>query len=347
MSDTARPPLRKARTAPTRATIRTVAEDAGVSVSAVSKVLRNAYGVSDALRSKVNASIDKLNYRPSASARGMRGRSYTLGVLLSDIRNPFFSEIMAGINEALSQTPYQPLLGVSDSAVGLELALVESMVDRQMDGLIFVAPRMALTDIDAAASRTPTAVIGIHSPGDTLFDTINGNDELGAEQAIDYLVGQGRQRIVHISLDLSPEEDSSVTAHREIGYHRAMERHGLSAFAKVYYAEHSPLARDVARRILEASDRPEAIFCWTDACAFEVISAALELGLSIPGDVAVFGYDNSPLCDLAQNNLTSVDQSGRQLGMEAARLVMERIEGRQEARHVRLETKVIARQSTG
>jgi DNA-binding LacI/PurR family transcriptional regulator len=116
-----------------RVTIRTVAEDAGVSVSAVSKVLRDAYGVSEALRTKVNASIEKLQYRPNASARGMRGRSFTLGVLLSDIRNPFFSEIMAGINSALDQTPYQPLLGVSNAAVGAEQALMPWSTGRWME----------------------------------------------------------------------------------------------------------------------------------------------------------------------------------------------------------------------
>ena len=96
-----------------RVTIRTVAEDAGVSVAAVSKVLRDAYGVSEALRAKVQASMQKLGYRPHAAARGMRGQTYTLGVLLPDMHNPFFADIMAGVNAALERTQYQPLLGVS------------------------------------------------------------------------------------------------------------------------------------------------------------------------------------------------------------------------------------------
>ncbi|WP_449395707.1 LacI family DNA-binding transcriptional regulator [Devosia riboflavina] len=84
-----------------RITIREVASDAGVSVAAVSKVLRDAYGVSDALRAKVQASMDKLNYRPLASARGLRGRTYTLGLVFPDLRNPFFADIFAGVNSAL------------------------------------------------------------------------------------------------------------------------------------------------------------------------------------------------------------------------------------------------------
>ncbi len=336
----------KAENRPSRVTIRTVAADAGVSVSAVSKVLRDAYGVSDNLRARVEASIDKLGYRPNASARGMRGRSYTLGVLLSDIRNPFFSEIMAGLNDALAETHYQPLLGVSNSAVGVEQALIDAMIDRQMDGLIFVAPRMAATDIDAVAQRIPTVMIGYHRPNAAHFDTVNNDDTRGAEQVIDYLVAQGRQRITLISLDLQPEEDKAVPLYRERGYIRAMARHGLEDKAQIVFAEHSPKAREVARQILRSDDRPDAVMCWTDACAFETISAALELGLRVPEDVAVVGYDNSPPCDLAQNSLTSVDQSGPRLGREAARMLMERIEGRKAAEHFVLDPRLIERGST-
>jgi DNA-binding LacI/PurR family transcriptional regulator len=221
------------------------------------------------------------------------------------------------------------------------------MVDRQMDGMILVAPRMLPPQVDANAIRVPTVVIGHHRPDETLYDTINGDDELGAERAVEYLVAQGYRRISHISLDLPPEEDNSVTVHREIGYRRAMERHGLGQFIDIHYAEHSPLAREIARNMLSAEARPEAIFCWTDSCAFEVMSAALELGLRVPDDLAVIGYDNSPLCDLAQNNLTSIDQSGRQLGMEAARLLLERIEGRRNPEFILLEPNVVERNSTG
>ena len=125
-----------------RVTIRTVAEDAGVSVAAVSKVLRDAYGVSEALRGKVQASMQKLGYRPHAAARGMRGQTYTLGFLIPDMHNPFFADITAGLNAALERTQYQVLLGVSDSARTKERALIDNMIDRRMDGLMIIGPRL-------------------------------------------------------------------------------------------------------------------------------------------------------------------------------------------------------------
>ena len=147
-----------------RVTIRTVAEDAGVSVAAVSKVLRDAYGVSDALRARVQASIEKLGYRPHAAARGMRGQTYTLGFLIPDLRNPFFADIMAGVNTALERTQYQTLLGVSDMAEPNEKALIENMIDRQMDGIMVIGPRMPPGEIREFAARIPTVLIAYH-PG--------------------------------------------------------------------------------------------------------------------------------------------------------------------------------------
>ncbi|MGO7427172.1 LacI family DNA-binding transcriptional regulator, partial [Rhizobium ruizarguesonis] len=125
-----------------RVTIRTVATHAGVSVAAVSKVMRNAYGVSDALRARVTDAIEALAYRPSRAARGLRGRSFTIGVLLIDIRNPFLPEVIAGVNGVLAPSHYQAMIGVSDARVQLETSLIESLIDYKMDGLILVAPRL-------------------------------------------------------------------------------------------------------------------------------------------------------------------------------------------------------------
>ena len=101
-----------------------------------------------------------------------------------------------------------------------------------------------------------------------------------------------------------------------------------------------------AKKLLEAPDRPEAIFCWTDFIALEVISVATEMGLSIPRDLAVVGYDNTMYCDFAQNSLTSVDQSGELLGLQSVRLLIERIKGRTEPEHFVVTPRVVARNSS-
>ena len=189
-----------------RVTIRTVAEDAGVSVAAVSKVLRDAYGVSAELRSKVQASMVKLSYRPHAAARGMRGQTYTLGVLFPDLRNPFFADILAGINDALERTQYQPLLGISQSATQIEVALIDAMLDRQMDGLILIGPRMLAVDVVAVAERAPTVLIGHHPSGATNYDTVNNDDRLGAHLVVRHLFTAGYKNIAFLNQMLPDDE---------------------------------------------------------------------------------------------------------------------------------------------
>lgn len=331
-----------------RATIRTVAEDAGVSVSAVSKVLRDAYGVSESLRARVKESMARLDYRPQAAARGMRGQTYTLGVLLPDMRNPFFADIMAGVNEALIRTQYQALLGVGQSAESLEHALVDAMMDRQMDGLILVAPRIPLDELTAIAERIPIAIIGLHYPDVEAFDTVNNDDQLGGRLVVQHLHETGHRNISFFSLILPADSSGVSVVHRERGYRQAMTELGLSRQIKVVQPDAN--ARDVqhaARQLLQSRGRPDAIFCWTDFIALEVLSVAHELGLRVPDDVAIVGYDNTALCDLTQNALTSIDQSGQVLGLQAARLLTERIKGRTQAEHFVITPRLVARASSG
>lgn len=325
----------------TRATIREVALDAGVSVAAVSKVLRDAYGVSDTLRAKVRSSMDKLNYRPLASARGMRGRTYTIGLIFPDLRNPFFGDVFAGVNSALERTQYQAMQGISISVE----ALTEAMIDRQMDGIILVGPnepRATLLDI---ASRIPVVAIGHHDDSVTTpFDTVNNDDQLGARLVVRHLIGNGFRNVAMLSLNNQP---STVVGQREIGYRMEMVEQGCGEAINIVRA--SQVTRDVqisVRRLLERPDRPQAIFCWTDLMAFEAISVATEMGLSIPEDVAIVGYDNTMFCDFAQNRLTSVDQSGELLGLQATRLLIERIEGRSESEQFVVMPRVVVRASS-
>jgi DNA-binding LacI/PurR family transcriptional regulator len=328
-------------------TIHTVAEDAGVSVSAVSKVLRDAYGVSEALRAKVRASIERLGYRPHTAARGMRGQTYTLGLIIPDLHNPFFADIHAGIDTALERTQYQLLLGVCESDPGTETALIEAMVDRRMDGLILIGSRIGDAPLAEVASRIPTVVIAIHPEAETNYDTVNNDDRLGATLVVQHLVAAGYKHISFLSQQISVNEQAMVTMQRESGYRATMKAAGLSKNIQVTYAgQKSRETQTVARHMLEQRIRPDAIFCWTDFIALEVLSVARDLGLSVPGDLAVVGYDNTSYCDLAQNALTSIDQSGQVLGLQAARLLIERIGGREKPEHFVVTPRLVARASS-
>lgn len=330
-----------------RVTIRTVAEDAGVSTAAVSKVLRDAYGVSEALRAKVQASMAKLGYRPHTAARGMRGHTYTLGLMLPDLHNPFFSDIYAGVNAALERTQYQTLLGISDSETSIEAALIEAMIDRQMDGLILLGPRIPVADVVQVAARIPTVVLAYYGAPEANFDTVNNDDQLGARLVVQHLVGAGYKHIAFLSQEIPDMGKAMVTSQREIGYRDAMQTAGLGKHIQVAYSlQTSRETQNVARHMLQSRNPPDAIFCWTDFIGLEVLSVAKELGLRVPNDLAVVGYDNTAYCDLAQNSLTSIDQSGQVLGLQSARLLIERIKGRERAEHYVVTPRLVARGST-
>lgn len=323
-----------------RITIREVAKDAGVSAAAVSKVMRDAYGVSEGLRAKVRVSMAKLNYRPRASARGMRGKTYTIGLIFPDLRNPFFGDIYSGVNSALERTQYQAMQGVNATSG----ALIEAMIDRQMDGLVIIGPNMDTHVLAQLGERLPLVILGQYDRAGDAFDTVNNDDQLGARLVVRHLVDNGYRKMAMLSL--TPQH-SSIIRHREIGYRLEMVEQGCGDAINILRG--TQVARDVqvaVRRMFSGPERPEAIFCWTDLMAFEAISVATEMGLSIPEDLAIVGYDNNMFCDLAQNSLTSVDQSGELMGLQVARLLVERIGGRATAEHFVVTPRIVARSSS-
>ena len=299
------------------------------------------------MRARVQASAEKLGYRPHAAARGMRGQTYTLGVLLSDLHNPFFAEIYAGFEDILEATPYHSFLGIGRADPKEENAIIDAMVDRQMDGVILVAPVMAPSDIEVAAREIPTVILGVHLPNGASFDTVNNDDELGGNLVVRHLYEGGRRRIAFLTLGDLPHPEGVTVTHRERGYRSAMEKLGLKSAIRVESASmETNDIREVATRLLKEQRRPDAIFCWTDYVAFQVVGLAAELGLSVPEDIAIVGYDNTPHCSLPQNSLTSVDQSGRLLGQQSAKLLLGRIAGRTAPHHYLVTPTIVARSSS-
>jgi DNA-binding LacI/PurR family transcriptional regulator len=278
----------------------------------------------------------------------MRGQTYTLGFLIPDLHNPFFADIMSGINSALERTQYQTLLGVSDSVEPNEKALIEAMIDRQIDGIIAIGPRMPLDEVREFATRIPTALIAYHAPNESVFDTVNNDDRHGAELVVRHLVAAGYKHITYLGQQMHGANlEAMVTTEREIGYRTAMREAGLDKYIQVVEAvQTSRDTQNVARHMLQSRHRPDAIFCWTDFIALEILSVASELGLAVPGDLAIVGYDNTSYCDLAQNALTSIDQSGQVLGLQAARLLVERIKGRSTPEHFVMTPRLVARGSS-
>ncbi len=328
----------------TRVTIRTVAADAGVSVAAVSKVMRNAYGVSDALRLKVETSIEKLGYRPSVAARGMRGRTFTLGALLVGIDNPFLPGIYQGIESVTEAAGYKIMVGVGAARARTEVSLIEQMIDNRMDGLILVASQISGETMEHYARKIPIVVVGHHEPGAQGYDTVNNDDQMGARLAVRAFVDRGHTDIAFLTQQGQEDDLADVAPQREIGYRAAMTAAGLTPRV-LSLPNHDSSRDDQIRRMLTGPDRPRAIFCWSDLDAIPILSAAHRLGIRVPQDLALIGYDNSPVAGLSMVDLTSIDQDGPRLGRLGAEALFSRMNGRSAPEHILIEPKLIVRGS--
>ncbi|MEU9396795.1 LacI family DNA-binding transcriptional regulator [Streptomyces sp. NPDC048324] len=333
---------------PRRVTIVDVARHAQVSTTAVSKVLRNAYGASPEMRAKVRRAIDELGYRPLAAARGLRGQTYTIGVMLPDIRNPFFPEILDGVTGCLEDTDYQVLLGPGCGEKE-EAGVIDAMIDRGMDGLVLVAPVSPRAHLEHVASVVPTVVVGRHGHS-PVYDTVADDDVAGAALVVGHLAGLGHRRIAHIEHhETDPTRSVEMpNAQRASGYRQAMRGLGLDEEIDVVSTSYTQQGGyEGARQLLARPVRPTAVFAGADIVAMGVLEAVTEAGLSVPGDLSVAGYDNTSFAALSWISLTSIDQAGREIGRNAARLLLERITDRgKPSVQVKLSPTLVARRTT-
>lgn len=330
-----------------RVTIVDVATHAQVSTTAVSKVLRNAYGVSPAMRERVRAAIDELGYRPQAAARAMRGRTFTLGVLIPDVGNPFIADILDGFLDHIGRTDYQAIM--MHGGTETEDRATDALVDRQVDGIFMVAPLAARKRLEEVAAHMPTVVLGRHDRSSSL-DTVFDDDELGAVLVVEHLIALGHRRIAHISQKDNSRGRPADVLHtiRAETYKRVMREHGLAgeiAVATTAYTEEGGYRG--ARELLRRPVRPTAIFAGADLAAFGALAAVHEAGLSVPGDISIAGYDNIRMAALPNIDLTTVEQDGRVMGATSGRLLLERIEGRTSSVRFCVTPSLVARSTTG
>ncbi|MFF1571388.1 LacI family DNA-binding transcriptional regulator [Leifsonia sp. NPDC058292] len=323
------------RTPRRRATIRDVALAAGVSTSAVSKVLRSAPGVSPQMRGRVERAIEELNYRPHAGARGMRGTSFTIGVMLTEFSSPFQPEVVDGISAQLEATPYQEIAIRGGAEPWGQRRSIEALFDRQVDGVIVIAPWTSQAWLEDLGRDIPTVVVARHGAPRT-FDTVVDDDALGAQLIVDHLTRLGHSRIAHTTQPSGGLRGQYVLSHTERlrGYEAAMRERGLTPdVVETAYTERGGYDAGIA--LLERDNRPTAIFAGADVAALGAVRAAEERGLHVPGDISIAGYDDITVSGMSRVGLTTVNQSAHETGMASARLLLERIGGRRDpVRHV-------------
>lgn len=330
-----------------RPNIEDVAQRAGVSRAAVSKVIRDAYGVSDEMRAKVEAAISDLGYRPRVSARGMRGSTYTLGVALPSIANPFFTKLITGAAQELEGTRYQLIIAPAGLPYDGGPHAIEILADRQVDGILAVSPNAVPEWLEEVGRHTPLLMLGRHDDSSN-YDTIVNDDVMGARIAVQHLYELGHRDIAHLTIPLKSDAHLRLIPHhvRAGGYEKAMAELGLADRTRlVASASNQEEGRLRALELLTGDRPPTAIFAGHDELGLGVLQAVSELGLT-PGQVSVIGYDDTDIAAHPLVSLTSINQSGTYMGGLFVRLILERIAGRTEPAHEVIQPKVMARRTT-
>lgn len=328
------------------ATILDVARLAGVSPAAVSKVIRGAYGVSPAMRERVNAAIEELAYRPRVAARAMRGSTFTIGIELPHLGYHFFTKILEGATAVLGETRYQPIVVPTATESERDGRALDMLADRQVDGIVAVSPLVAPDRLERLAARVPVVLLG-RRDRTTAYDTVTGDDAEGTRQVMDHLLGLGHRRIVYLVQE-GQAAMPGVRTPQEVRmeqYTECMERAGLSSVARIVRTVDGDAVPESTVEELLAPERPTAILVGRHELALELLQALSERGLSRE-DVSVAGYDDTYLAAHPAIGLTCVDQDAVGMGEQAIRLLLERIGGRTEAAHRTVEPTLRVRGST-
>ncbi len=329
------------------ASLREVAERAGVSTAAASRALRDRPGVSAETRSRVRQAARELGYQPDLRARSLRtSRTHNVGLVVPDVMNPFFSEVARAVGDVAGQREYSLLLGNSDGLRNKEEEFVNLLLQKKVDGLIVFAATSASQHLERARARgLPIVLIDRKVPG---LDIIRADNEKGGTLATSHLLDLGHTRIGLITgrLDLATRRD------RYNGYRYALIRAGITPDPTLVRegSVRSDHGYGAALDLLTLPAPPTAIFATTDTIAMGVLLALEERSVPVPEEMAVVGYDNTYLTVICRPRLTSVAQPKQQMGQWATTFLIDWIEqGRadgDEPVEVVLDPQLVVREST-
>jgi len=324
-----------------RTTIHDVAAAAGVSVATVSKAVNGRYGVAPETSARVMAAVAELGYESSLVASSMRSRrTGVIGVLVADFE-PFWAEVLMGVARGLADTSYDLMAysGSHQQGAGWERRSLSRLSGTLIDGAIMVTPTVVNVSADV-----PIVAVDPHTGGADM-PTVESDSFGGAQQAVRYLIELGHRRIGFIA----GRPDLRSAAARDAGYRAALAEAAIPfdpALVGVGRYEED-VAREAARGMLTLPDRPTAIFAANDLSALSIVNVARELGLTVPADLSVVGFDDVPDAARAEPALSTVRQPMQRLGAAAAQLVLALMNGETpEVTHIRLPTRLVPRATT-
>jgi len=317
-------------TARARATITDVAAEAGVHPSTVSRVLTGhaASTIRPATRDRILAAAERLGYRPSALARSLRlKRTLTLGMLVPDITNPFFSSIIKGAEDAARERGYNLILCNSEDQPDREATYLRVLRERQVDGLFIASSQMADDTIAELREEAFPFVLLNRATQSTEDLAVVVDNYAASVEVVAHLAALGHRRVGHIA---GPQNTTTGVDRRE-GYRAGVLALGLADDPELV-VEADAFSEEAGYRalgiMLAGSARPTAVFAANDLIAIGMLQRLRKIGTRVPGDLSIVGFNDIPLAGLLEPALTTVRVPQLDMGIAGARLLIDRIEGR-------------------
>jgi LacI family transcriptional regulator len=323
-----------------------IARSLDVSVVTVSKVLRNQGKISTATRKRVLRRAKQLNYQANWIARSLvMRRTFTVGLLLPDFTHPFFAEVTKAVAQTVRPQGYHLILSYFEEDPELERTEADSLIARQVDGLIAATAQSRPDWFEGILKRKlPLVLIDRPIPGLPASFVGTDNETVG-KLATSHLIALGCRRIAHLR-----GPGIGIAAARLAGYRQALKKHNITVPSRYVlaarYVDHSGYT--AMRKLLKSDPIPDGVFCYNDPVAIGAMKAISEAGLRIPQDIAVVGAGNVQYSDVLAIPLTTVDQGAAQMGRQAAEFLMEQIGAKHKPRirRVLIPPRLVVRQST-
>jgi LacI family repressor for deo operon, udp, cdd, tsx, nupC, and nupG len=309
-----------------RPKIKDIAERLGVSAATVSRALSDSGLVAEPTLSRIREVAREMNYRPNVSARNLRTqRAMAVLMVVRDVGNPFYLEILKGVEATARAAGYSVLMGNTENDSDREVEYFDMLRDGHADGMILMTGKLPERDGFLSSIANAPIVVALEEIQDAGFPHVLIDNEGAARNAVEHLIGLGHRRIAHVSGPV-PE---IMSIHRRDGYRTAMAAAGLpvpNGYEPVGdYLLHT--GQRLCRGLVELPEPPTAIFVANDEMAFGVIHELRKLGLDVPGDVSVVGFDDLFLSEAFYPPLTTVSQPRTDIGRTAMTMLLDMLSG--------------------
>ena len=330
-----------------KVTIKEIAERANVSKSTISRVLNNSGPVSERTRRLVMDTVQELDYRPNEIARSLsRGKTHSIGIIMQDIRNPYYANACWYADRLFERYGFNSIISNADNDPDREDAFLNAMRYRNVEGILCIGAQEDTSNIVKAVEKTELPIVLVDSqPTPEPIDTVGLDNVYGGQLVVDYLLALGHERIAFITSDFTSAERG-----RKQGYLQALSSRGIPVDPDLivtideesWHRSESPELLDLLRR----SERPTAIFASNDFKAIRILRLLHRVGVSVPGEISLVGYDDIDSASIVIPALTTVHQPIDKMIDIGAQILLRRLDGQGEApEHAILRSWLVERES--